>query len=86
MAQDTPNLKKKIEFDYPKLIKEAEAKGDIPKAEYWRSQLIWTMQRVESRKENQKKNEKQYKKKHGYAHKSTISNRRRKKTGSDSTR
>jgi hypothetical protein len=69
MAQDSKNLKNKVEFDYPALIKKAEAKGDIPKAEYWRSQLIWTQERLETRKKNRKKNDKQYKKKHGHANK-----------------
>ncbi len=60
--QDTKNLIKKRDIEYPKLIKEAKSKGDDITASYWESQLEQVKQKIETRNKNKKKNEKQFRK------------------------
>ena len=60
--QDTKNLIKKRDIEYPKLIKEAKSKGDDKTASYWESQLERVKQKIENRNKNKKKNEKQFRK------------------------
>ena len=60
--QDTKNLIKKRDIEYPKLIKDAKSKGDDKTASYWESQLEQVKQKIENRIENRKRNEKQFRK------------------------
>lgn len=60
--QDTKNLIKKRDIEYPKLIKDAKSKGDDRTASYWESQLEQVKQKIENRIENRKRNEKQFRK------------------------
>ena len=60
--QDTKNLIKKRDIEYPKLIKDAKSKGDARTASYWESQLEQVKQKIENRIENRKRNEKQFRK------------------------
>jgi len=60
--QDTKNLIKKRDIEYPKLIKEAKSKSDDKTASYWQFQLEQIISKIESRKANKKKNEKQFRK------------------------
>ena len=60
--QDTKNLIKKRDNEYPKKIKDAKSKGDDRTASYYESQLENVKQRIESRKRNKKKNDKQFRK------------------------
>lgn len=53
--QDTKNLIKKRDIEYPKLIKEAKSKGDDITASYWETELEQVKQRIENRKKNKKK-------------------------------
>ena len=56
--QDTNNLKRKVNVTYPKLVRECELKGDQKGADYWRSQIKWTEERIATRDRNRKKNRK----------------------------
>jgi len=60
--QDTKNMIKKRDIEYPKLIKEVKSKGDDKTASYWESQLEQVKQKIENRNKNKKKNEKQFRK------------------------
>ena len=60
--QDTKNLIKKRDIEYPKLIKDTKSKGDDKTASYWESQLEQVKQKIENRNKNKKKNEKQFRK------------------------
>ena len=60
--QDTKNLIRKRDIEYPKLIREAKIKGDDYTATYWENQLETVKKRIEDRNNNKKKNDKQYKK------------------------
>ena len=60
--QDTKNLIKKRDIEYPKLIKDAKSKGDDRTASYWKSQLEQVKQKIENINQNRKRNEKQFRK------------------------
>ena len=60
--QDTKNLIKKRDIEYPKLIKYAKSKGDDRTASYWESELEYVKKKIETRNKNKKKNEKQFRK------------------------
>ena len=60
--QDTKNLIKKRNIEYPKLIKEAKMNGDDKTASYWEFQLKQVKFKIESRNKNKKRNEKQFRK------------------------
>ena len=60
--QDTKNLIKKRDVEYPKLIKEAKIQGDDKSASYWEFQLELVKSKIESRNKNKAKNEKQFRK------------------------
>ena len=60
--QDTKNLIKKRDIEYPKLIREAKMKGDDKTASYWEFQLEQVKSKIETRSENKKRNEKQFRK------------------------
>lgn len=60
--QDTKNLIKKRDVEYPKIIREALSKGDTYTANYWRGQLESVKNRINRRMKNKKKNEKQFRK------------------------
>ena len=60
--QDTKNLIKKRDIEYPKLIKEAKSKGDEKTTSYWESELGYVKKKIETRNKNKKKNEKQFRK------------------------
>ena len=58
--QDTKNLIKKRDIEYPRLIKESKSNGNVRTAYFWESQLERVKQKIENRKNNKKKNEKQF--------------------------
>lgn len=60
--QDTKNLIKKRDVEYPKLIKEAKIQCDDKSASYWEFQLELVKSKIESRNKNKAKNEKQFRK------------------------
>jgi hypothetical protein len=60
--QDTKNLIKKRDVEYPKLIKEAKSKGDDITASFWEAQLEQVKHKIENRNKNKKKNDKQFRK------------------------
>lgn len=60
--QDTKNLQNKIDKFYPKLIREAKAKGDHYTADYWQREIENLKAKIEMRNKNRKKNEKQRRK------------------------
>jgi hypothetical protein len=60
--QDTKNLIKKRDIEYPKLIKEARMKGDDRTASYWEFELEQIKTKIENRNKNKKKNDKQFRK------------------------
>jgi len=62
--QDTKNLIKKRDIEYPKLIKEAKLSKNSYDIVFWEQQLENVKNIIESRKKNRIKNKKQYKKKH----------------------
>jgi hypothetical protein len=57
--QDTKNLIKKRDIEYPKKIKEAIAKKDDFSINYWKNKLQEVKSRIEQRNKNKKKNKKQ---------------------------
>jgi hypothetical protein len=54
--QDTKNLIKKRDIEYPKLIKDAESNGDDRTASFWKTQLEHVKIKIENRKKNKNKN------------------------------
>jgi len=60
--QDTKNLIKKRDIEFPKLIKDAKSKGDDKTASFWKLQLEQVKQKIENRNRNKKKNDKQFRK------------------------
>lgn len=60
--QDTRNLIRKRDIEYPKLIKKAIMKKDCDTASFWNDQLRRLTKKIKSREKNRKKNEKQYRK------------------------
>lgn len=60
--QDTKNLIKKRDIEYPKLIEEAKIKGDWYRVSYWENQLSLLKSKIETRNKNKKRNDKQFRK------------------------
>ena len=53
--QDSKNLKKKINIDYPKLIKEALEKDDLNSFNFWTKELEIVKKKLETRNKNRRK-------------------------------
>lgn len=60
--QDTKNLIRKRDIEYPKLIKEAKSNNDDRLASFWEFELKQIELKIQNRNKNKKRNEKQYRK------------------------
>ena len=64
--QDTKNLIKKRDIEYPRLIREAYQKNDMQTYRFYVNELESIKQKINNRLKNSKNNKKQFKKANGY--------------------
>lgn len=60
--KDTKNLIKKRDYEYPRMIRLAMARGDTYKVDYYERQLKLVKTIIQNRFENRRKNSKQHRK------------------------